>query len=358
MMERLSNHEKRMLSLQAANDATYDIFTPKWNRGTELVPELGLLRLGGLIYSGETSSVFAVKDRDLVIKYQCDTRSLPDIHPLIWDYWSGKEAAKLGLGPPVSFLSPGKRIAESVGDPKTRFTMSDAEREQAADRGCLVRFMVMDRVGDSLQQLIDRETRIPLEKALGYIIEIILKLSELHSHGIIHGDLHAGNVCFIRPRVESLTFIDFGFSSHVDDESDRRFRQPLSLMHHQYTPWELEGFRYARRDDVFKAFFLLGPLTIGEDAFWQGVPRLAQTSRQIFLHWKRMNNFVRTAGFDPVWADKRLSDSQKLDIERRLVAVSVEINSLHSVKTSIPYLRIVKMLSDVRSIITSSRVEQ
>ena len=89
-------------------------------------------------------------------------------------------------------------------------------------------------------------------------------LSRVHSQGIIHGDIHMGN--FVMKSFDepgSLRLIDFGRSiAYVNAETGRHIHNthvPLDTSYNRLllSPFELEGSRRARRDDLYRLSELL-----------------------------------------------------------------------------------------------------
>ena len=93
-------------------------------------------------------------------------------------------------------------------------------------------------------------------------------VKRLHARGIVHGDIHPGNILFKTDknlaatdwRTDDLVLIDLGLASFFPDEVDhsefaphaRARSNPFVLSH-----WELDSQRPGRRDDVFRLFEML-----------------------------------------------------------------------------------------------------
>lgn len=122
-----------------------------------------------------------------------------------------------------------------------------------------MRYMIMERAGPSLMLYSIRQ---PLGRMDPIILMRVLQigaylLEALHDElGIIHNDIHAGNICWrsLEADVSNLDFvlIDFGLSGKVvPDESGYPVRGDLSGGLMSY--WALRGAeRPSRRDDVIR----------------------------------------------------------------------------------------------------------
>src|SRR6476469_29734 len=67
-------------------------------------------------------------------------------------------------------------------------------------------YLVMEYVeGDMLSKLIERGP-LPLDKALGYAVQIVDALAAAHAKGVIHRDLKPGNIIVTKNGVKVLDF--------------------------------------------------------------------------------------------------------------------------------------------------------
>jgi hypothetical protein len=99
------------------------------------------------------------------------------------------------------------------------------------------------------------------------MVHAIRAIERIHSQGVIHGDVHWGNLVLMRRGEElGISLIDFG-NAMFADEMERlpvMARVPGSYNHCLFSHWNLAGYRFAYRDDVFKAllvgaFLINGP---------------------------------------------------------------------------------------------------
>ena len=112
-------------------------------------------------------------------------------------------------------------------------------------------------------------------RAVPLAIRIVQMLESLHRLGIVHGDIHGGNLLFkslasspnqIAPDDVGLVFIDFEFSffypSRIGDPVQNL--DPGNLSPIWLSPWQLKHHRVARRDDVYRAMeWLADTLSLG-----------------------------------------------------------------------------------------------
>lgn len=206
-------------------------------------------------------------------------------------------------------------------------------------------------MGSSLENILRRGGRIPLRDAVEYGKRTIELLQRLHTEaGLVHGDLHLGNVCMRDGDPRTLILIDFEKAFHVRDETDELIT--LSDVHPQHTPWQLEGSRYARRDDIYKAFSMIAQSVTGKSRF--NTEARNCRSKPDFIAWKRGLEFFRPQGFDPIDSHSQLSLPKRAAVWVHLRNISKLLNALISVKTEIPYQQIVRELDCILAIISPS----
>ena len=233
---------------------------------------LELLLLDEKIATRRNSVVFSVKDRpDLVIKYQANCDSENGVHPLIYDFAFLKHIEDLNLSPRVYFLSPAVKFSLPI-TPKTNFQKSFEETmECVADKHSSVRYMVMDRISESVGDLINEYIeagvgRVPLKIAAEITKSLIQELEKLHTvKSVIHGDVHMGNVVILSRDPWKVGLIDFGLSSFGDFAIGQELKIPQDgpLNHCLYSPFEIQGYRTGYRDDVYRAILMMSMMANG-----------------------------------------------------------------------------------------------
>jgi serine/threonine protein kinase len=81
-------------------------------------------------------------------------------------------------------------------------------------------FILMDYVptGDCLQLMKSMDGKLPLELAKHIVASLVLAVSFLHSHGVVHRDIKPDNL-LITPQ-GNVKLVDFGMSTHYDSNTD------------------------------------------------------------------------------------------------------------------------------------------
>ena len=343
---------RKLAIQQPMMDEINDEYTPLLNEQFEVVPNLGRVTLSEVIFRGDFSIIFGINEYShLVIKYQsnCDCRS-DDIHPLLPDFWMGSIASSVGVGPNPQFISPTAVIPpfETI---KTMFEMSADRRDRCVQRKGTVRYMVMDRVGPSLHLLPPRAdgTYLDIRTGLGITVKILKLVQRIHSAGIIHGDIHGGNIC-LTPTGE-LTLIDFGSAVFLDAESDDAIRPRFEWVDIALTPWQMEGFEFSRQDDVYKVLVNSMYMIVGTELEEMARFKFEQGPEE-FQIWKQDEIGFHLPYFDPVDYIEWLSSDQRLVIREGLDDVVGTVCDLSSTKEPIPYAYIITNLERLLRILT------
>ncbi len=225
--------------------------------------------------STATSVIFEVeRNRDMLIKYQvdCFDTDVEGIHPLLKDYWFLRRLGDWNIAPKAYFLSADVAMPWRI-TLKTNFRMKLQDRIQCSKSGGKVRMMGVEKIGKSVISLMKRysEGKVPIDQVVELGVKMIDLLKKLHEAGVVHGDIHAGNICFARGSIsDSLRLIDFGRANLVVTENDgvsSEIRVPFTWNHELLSHWNIEGFREARRDDVFKVLLVMSSLLNGNQYF-------------------------------------------------------------------------------------------
>ncbi len=102
-------------------------------------------------------------------------------------------------------------------------------------------YMVMDYIeGESLQQLIDREGKIPEQEVLAIIVQVCDALEVVHNKGLLHLDIKPSNI-LLKKRSIIPVLIDFGISKFTEASGeDHATTTPVALTK-GYAPLEQYG---------------------------------------------------------------------------------------------------------------------
>jgi serine/threonine protein kinase len=212
--------------------------------------------------------VFNVRsDPPRVIKYQTNCQKPGAvISDILRDFWFQEILKDTGICPRVFFLSPPAKLLE-FETPKNAFTM-----DKTAWKNCLkrptahVRYMVMEKVPASLLHLL-KQASTPaarFDRGIKLLTDLLPKLKLMHARGIVHADVHPGNL--VELPSGDFGLLDFGisfFESEYADKSDIETAVRKSYSHCYFSHYNIQGYRFGFRDDVYKtllnaAFMMTG----------------------------------------------------------------------------------------------------
>jgi len=314
-------------------------FLPSLHSKTERWP-FGLIVLGSVMYSGKDSVLFEVATDDiLLVKYQadCDAVRMNTIHPLMTDYWYGKAAFDAGVSPRPLFLSPPILFRENSGKLGT-IKLGRRRQEQCASEGGAVRFMILTRVINS-ETLCDYFSTKALGKprfllAMGVGVVLIKKLRILHQVAqVVHGDIHMKNILiesYLKKPVR-VWVIDYG---RARSNSPAISKDPIyssqGWYHPSLTHWQMRGFQWAARDDVYNALRTLA-WVMNDHSYNDFEKELTTIDRTSLVPWREsMFIFSVPNGYDPI-AILPISDDRKRLIKRSLNHILISVRSLNDV---------------------------
>ena len=343
-----------ILEAQQEADIRNSKYAPNLGTRFEILPKNilgGKIELGDIIVRNELSVVREILHQpDHVIKYEMSCSNTGQPHPLITDYHFERISFYLGLSPEPIFLSPPTPMSMQRG-PKTRFTVDDGLLDRCIRRGrSVVRYMVMKRVGECFVDLISDKShgRFSIKQSARYGAELVRKLQILHENGVIHGDFHCGNVCLSLNDPDDIKIIDFGHARFIDAETDELLRTPFSEFHQSFSPWQFEGSRYARRDDVFKAIFMVAELMNDIDPFWT---KLKQLHPHDLYRWKKEEFIFKSLASDPFNRLSKRSLEIRVAVLEEFETILHVVRSLHSISDRIPYDEIIERFETIYSLL-------
>jgi serine/threonine protein kinase len=236
------------------------------------------VRLGPCIAITGTSAVNSVMHRpDIVIKYQGhwlggtyskEEGPIGKIHPLVKDFYFLDVLGPLGVSPQVHSLSAPAKITQL--NHKTTFNIEPADMvDEFLLRAPILRYLVMERTGGSIDMLLKRHGPQSLVWSLKMGIELIKLLKTLHDMRIIHGDIHQGNVVFSHPseyRIEEgLKLIDFGRAAYAQSHSTQQLKR--LIVHPMFSPWMMENHACSYRDDLYQALQVMAIAMSGRELY-------------------------------------------------------------------------------------------
>jgi len=225
-----------------------------------------------LFYAVENPYNSSVKS---VVKYQTDCREKiqkkSEIHPLLKEYFLLKyihDRSAVKIVPEPFFVSPPVRLG-ATRNRKTDFTMPDEVRARCA--ASHVRYLVMESGGVSLEDIISfcPNYTLPFQDGMNILKQLLTTLKIIHNMGIIHGDIHRGNVVRSLQDGNKTLLIDFGMSRFVNIGAGELLSEEpirngsLSGVRIQFSHWSYGGFTPSYRDDVLGALIAVALSTGG-----------------------------------------------------------------------------------------------
>jgi serine/threonine protein kinase len=201
------------------------------------------------------------------------------------------------IAPKVFYLSPEARISPSdlpLGTSRFVGSYLNSNLDACVASGTTVRFMIQEQAGPSLHEIAKYYKDDRSAELSKFMIEVarslIDKLEILHSLGIVHGDIHAGNIVYRRPvdDIDDIENVDFAL---IDFEHaiffPRNFGRPnksddfLNLTPRYLSLWQLAGERMGPRDDIYRLMYMLGDI-LSKGKYRDGVSRMLEANLDLF----------------------------------------------------------------------------
>ncbi len=124
-------------------------------------------------------------------------------------------------------------------------------------RHAVVRYIISERVGLDIYAYLGKHP-VGFFEAIELGLQVFSLIEQLHSHNIVHGDWHSGNVAFRLNAQNELVLIDFGRAAIRPEIDDSDPNDPDIYCQSQSSPWESRGLKLTLRDDAFLAALLVG----------------------------------------------------------------------------------------------------
>ena len=320
----------RRYNLQLEEDSRNAEFFPKiygedflW---TEPTP-LGTVQLGHTLYRGEFSVVFAARidSGEYIIKYRSDCDKTRKVHPLLVDSWYASKAANLGVAISPVFVSPGTSL-EGSNSHKIGFGMTEEEMRRCTRIGGRVRYGLWNRLegGVSAADLDVRAGTVEFREAIVIFRELILSLEKIHTAGFVHGDIRSRHVLVTRNPI-TVRLIDFSAAQFVPTLRAHDPVQPMGYRGDpEMSPWEIRGYTYGPRDDVYRAVRMLAVLLNKKSVYSEHETKVTKRGITAILDWKLKSNIFIVPGsdYDPVLPGSGMNSALLNFIHSQLTAIS------------------------------------
>ena len=127
-------------------------------------------------------------------------------------------------------------------------------------------FIVFEHVeGENLKELIDRESRLPVDQALALVHQVARGLAFAHDHGVVHRDVKPHNVLIDVDGVAKLT--DFGIARSLEPADGLTETGRLLGTSEYIAPEQASGNRVDERSDQYSLATVLYELLTGEPPY-------------------------------------------------------------------------------------------
>ena len=234
-----------------------------WMTNEEQSPNGIIWHYKELFRNNHTTVYTITENNKVVVKYHlhCSSKEEP-LDTTVVDFWflSALKGTGIAIDPVVM---------SGAVNPSTIPGGENATRGKTNIRTCgdwratpSVRYMVIERVGESLEDYTRRLKSVPFFDAIRIGGQMIGLLEKLHGFDFIHGDAHVGNFAF--KDNNKLVLIDFG-RARIINEEEILARQhlckndPSKFWLHPFLSWgEVQNCPASYRDDVYRAMVSVG----------------------------------------------------------------------------------------------------
>src|SRR5688500_3669717 len=137
----------------------------------------------------------------------------------------------------------------------------------------------MDLVeGDPLDQVLDREGPLPVEKALAITRQLALGLAAAHARGVIHRDLKPSNILLHSDGTAYIS--DFGIARSLGSRGMTMTGQVVGTPDY-LSPEQARALPVDARSDLYALGLLLYEMLSGQPAFSGGTQSESLTQRLV-----------------------------------------------------------------------------
>jgi serine/threonine-protein kinase len=129
-------------------------------------------------------------------------------------------------------------------------------------------YVVMDYLrGKSLEQLIEADGALPVERAVQIAVQICSALEHAHRKGIVHRDLKPGNIVLMDEETDFVKVVDFGMSKIKHDNKRLTHTGEVWGSPSYMSPEQAQSKPDDERSDIYSAGALLYEMLTGKDPF-------------------------------------------------------------------------------------------
>ena len=302
---------------------------------------------------------------EAVVKYQIDcrdkVRGITHIHQLAREYFFLDLVARNtdGIVPKPYLLSP-PVMMRTPRTSKTDFDLAEEGRSLCVSVNSHVRYMLMERTGTSLEDFLAYcpKNRIPFTDGMRILRQLLVSLKSIHSLGIIHGDVHRGNIARSLKDGEKILLIDYGLAKFATGNfSEEPQTVTRSHIKADSSPWQVRGFVSSFRDDVFKAIVTVASL-MGGIAHIQAFDQMETSNDQFnILHYLTRSDVFRNPSNrrHSLSYVRGLSDGDVARVVALLVTLQQQVRGIGRVNDFPNHDELISVVDEVIGIISLSK---
>ncbi|MAT96098.1 MAG: hypothetical protein CL608_03060 [Anaerolineaceae bacterium] len=133
-------------------------------------------------------------------------------------------------------------------------------------------YMVMDFIeGETLESVLDRRGRLPLDEALALTAQLAGALAYAHQHGRIHRDIKPGNVMFTDETQQHAVITDFGLTRLLDNAT-LTISGTIAGTPAYMSPEAAQGQKTDARSDIYSLGVMLFEMVTGQRPYLGETP--------------------------------------------------------------------------------------